>query len=479
MILRVTILFALIVLPSIAYADITTGLVGYWNLNEGTGTAANDTSGSGNNGTLNNGPTWTAGISGTGLGFNYLNAQYVSVGTGANPTTNDFTVAFWERSTVNNFWSFMSNRQSNSANTGFLITEYYASATGTLRFQLNNASTNWDSETSGYTGSKNVSDGNWHHVVLSVSRSTNIANVYVDGVVDTGLSNINIAAVTGSLSSTAPINIARDAAYCGTSSQKCSFTGTIDEVRIYSRALTTTDVVQLYTLNSLSNGLIGWWSFDEGSGTTVYDPIGGNNGTFVNSPTFVSGISGKALSFNGGNHVQSSAASLNFANTTFSVSFWEKESVSNGNFIMANAAVSGGWGFRGDGVVFIKNVLNGQSQYSANANTTTLMANGSWHHIVYIITTNTTTPASQAVTMYIDGTLDAGTFNYSTYFSPSTDLTFGCRNSGANQWTGSLDDVRFYNRALSTTEITALYNQGNTATATGVGTVTGVGSVKM
>lgn len=37
----------------------TNGLVGYWKLNDGSGTSAVDSSGGGNTGTLTNGPTWT------------------------------------------------------------------------------------------------------------------------------------------------------------------------------------------------------------------------------------------------------------------------------------------------------------------------------------------------------------------------------------------------------------------------------------
>ncbi len=54
-------------LPSTVFAaSPTTGLVGYWNFDEQTGTTASDSSGSGNNGTLVNGPTWTAGKVGSG-----------------------------------------------------------------------------------------------------------------------------------------------------------------------------------------------------------------------------------------------------------------------------------------------------------------------------------------------------------------------------------------------------------------------------
>ena len=51
-----------------------------------------------------------------------------------------------------------------------------------------------------------------------------------------------------------------------------------------------------------STGLVGWWKFDDGSGTTARDWSGqGNTGTLVNSPTWVVGKIGGALSFNGSN----------------------------------------------------------------------------------------------------------------------------------------------------------------------------------
>ena len=63
---------------------------------EGSGTAVADSSGSGHNGTLFNGPTWTAGKSGKGLSLDGTN-DYVSV---ANPSTlnfgtSNFTIALW------------------------------------------------------------------------------------------------------------------------------------------------------------------------------------------------------------------------------------------------------------------------------------------------------------------------------------------------------------------------------------------------
>ncbi len=50
-------------------ADKDSSLVGWWKLDDGSGTTAKDSSGQGHNGTLTNGPIWTTGHAGSGLQF--------------------------------------------------------------------------------------------------------------------------------------------------------------------------------------------------------------------------------------------------------------------------------------------------------------------------------------------------------------------------------------------------------------------------
>ena len=56
----------------------------------------------------------------------------------------------------------------------------------------------------------------------------------------------------------------------------------------------------------ISEGLIGWWKFDEGIGTTVADSSGaGHDGFFAEgTPEWVPGMYGKALRFDGGSKVE-------------------------------------------------------------------------------------------------------------------------------------------------------------------------------
>ena len=56
-------------------------------------------------------------------------------------------------------------------------------------------------------------------------------------------------------------------------------------------------------VGNTTNGLVGWWKLDDGSGTSAMDSSGnGNTGTLNNSPTWTtSGMNGGALTFNGTN----------------------------------------------------------------------------------------------------------------------------------------------------------------------------------
>src|ERR1035441_4040543 len=87
-----------------ARADITNGLVLYLNLDEGSGTTVNDSSGLGNNGTIVNvagSAQWTSGWIAGGLSVNSpvpANTNYISVPDAASlnfTNQNTFTVAAW------------------------------------------------------------------------------------------------------------------------------------------------------------------------------------------------------------------------------------------------------------------------------------------------------------------------------------------------------------------------------------------------
>src|SRR5215469_12968373 len=78
----------------VANAQSVPGLVGYWTFNEGSGTAAADSSGSGDTAALVNGVTWTQGKLGGAISVNGVN-QYGSIPAVNLAATNAVTVTMW------------------------------------------------------------------------------------------------------------------------------------------------------------------------------------------------------------------------------------------------------------------------------------------------------------------------------------------------------------------------------------------------
>jgi hypothetical protein len=152
-----------------------------------------------------------------------------------------------------------------------------------------------------------ISDSDWHHLAITNDGTT--TRFYVDGVArgSATQSGVNIT--------TATVNTIGN--YAGN-----YFNGSIDDVRIYNRALTAEQIKTLYASGTvrpaianansasltagtnLASGLVGHWSFDGKylSPTTARDSSGqGNDGTLTNGPVPVIGKMGQALSFDGVN----------------------------------------------------------------------------------------------------------------------------------------------------------------------------------
>ena len=151
----------------------------------------------------------------------------------------------------------------------------------------------WNSQKIGFynknTGAWKYSDGfvpinEWAHVAITLNAGT--LTFYINGVAS------GTAAVTFSQDGQ-PMNIGRQqptACVCN------HFNGAMDELRLWNVARTPTQIqtnkdntlaTDIFGLPINSTGLIAYYKFNEGTGTTANDVSGnGNNGTFVNSPTW-------------------------------------------------------------------------------------------------------------------------------------------------------------------------------------------------
>jgi hypothetical protein len=194
--------------------------VACWKLDESAGSTAYDSSPYGSSGSIN-GASRTSGRSGNALYFDGVN-DYVTMGDQSilDFGTSSFTVSIWMKSSSITSFGILFTKIGSSR--GYAC--YSSDMSNALRCALGDGTT-----LSGHTFSANIApfDGSWHFVTFMVNRSENRAYAYMDGIRSTDYWDISSF---GSLDTTAQFALAlnQGGSY---------YNGTIDEVRIYNRAI--------------------------------------------------------------------------------------------------------------------------------------------------------------------------------------------------------------------------------------------------
>lgn len=208
----------------------------------------------------------------------------------------------------------------------------------------------------------------------------------------------------------------------------------------------------------LTDNLLSYWKFDENTGLSVLDLVGAITGTLsgVSKPGWVTGKINSGLSFNDtvGDTYVNFGNNLNQTTNSFSISFWSKIDVTGGYNILAKR--SGGTGYIiyavGNNYYFLLN--SGGSAQSLSPNLTT----GVYQNVVLVC--NRTT---NLITTYLNGSpgtpVDCSGIGSITN---AGNLIIGAdSNTTSSPFKGSLDEPCFWSKALTQTEITQLYNNGN------------------
>jgi len=101
----------------------------------------------------------------------------------------------------------------------------------------------------------------WYHVAATYDGSN--MKIYINGILDA------TKAQTGSVNSTGAFNVG----YLYNTSR--NFNGKIDEVRVWKRSLSQTEISQnMCNVSVPATSLAAYWKFNEGSGSTVQDTSG-------------------------------------------------------------------------------------------------------------------------------------------------------------------------------------------------------------
>lgn len=224
--------------------DVTNGLVGHWGLDAGTGTVAYDLSGNGDNGTLVNNPVWQTGSSckvGNCLEFNGSNTYITVNGSPALNTPTAVTVSAWVYPLsfgggTYNRWLIMDNNWGGS-NTSFRI---FVNASGTVTFETYNGTSVVDANSVGF-----LKLNAWNFVVATYDSALGSDNqkIYINGTLDPGM-----ATQSGDLAGNGQMFYVG-----GRGSNYDVLNGSLDDVRLYDRALSASEVQQLYNSQPFSS----------------------------------------------------------------------------------------------------------------------------------------------------------------------------------------------------------------------------------
>ncbi len=232
--LLVSMVLALPLSVGVARADLTANLIGYWAFEEGSGTVAADSSGHGNNGQIV-GTQWVDGTVGSfALEFNATTDDYVWIGKYAPKVETTVTVALWAYARSRPKWAS-------------LVKNWGSNDSGAFHFGLGNDTAGMlDVLVSQSDGTEvEVNHGvlfpldDWHHCVFTADGSK--LKLYLDGEEVAG------GAYDGTLKTSFPfLAIGAKPNDSGAVTTSWGYwDGFLDDVRIYSAALTAGEVQQV------------------------------------------------------------------------------------------------------------------------------------------------------------------------------------------------------------------------------------------
>ncbi|MGH9681197.1 MAG: LamG-like jellyroll fold domain-containing protein, partial [Candidatus Acidiferrales bacterium] len=215
------------------------GLVGHWTFDEGTGSAAADSSGSGYNASLFNGVSWVTGKLGDAISANGSN-QYASMPSINLSATSAATVAMWVNRTYTNgadvLFEFSTNYNSNNNVFAFFPDEAADCGNGSMEIAIHG--------NAGYNVKcyAQPTSGVWHHLAIVYDMSQTAASeisLYIDGVLQAAQKQPYSSNNTGSFGSY-PFYLFSRAGSIGFAA------GEIDDLQLYNRALSAAEIQQIY-----------------------------------------------------------------------------------------------------------------------------------------------------------------------------------------------------------------------------------------
>jgi hypothetical protein len=399
----------------------------------------------------------------SGLGSGYIgqggifngSSSYVSVNSStALQLLGDYTVSFWfKTNALSGLQRLVNKDNANDYSGGWGLFLY---SNGMFGWSHNDGSNNqnWD------INAGTISTNTWYNVCAVYSDSNNLRTFYLNGSsVGTIATNTNVAASTDNL-------------FFGTfgaSSPSGQYlNGSLDQVRIFPAALSSSNVSLLYAETSATSSTLNYpvtatalYEFSgnaDSTSSSAYNGTASNvlyayNGTATNV-TYGNGRFNEAANFNGTSSVIDFSQPLLI--NTFSVSFWINTLSTASQRILGNPY--GGAGDYGWNIRIQATTGHLEVEWSANGtnpiilDTATSVTDGGWHHIVA-----TWDEGSQKI--YIDNNEEASSTNASDQYPTTDTFKIGANWNNTEHYNGKIDQVRIFSLALAPGDVEDLYNE--------------------
>jgi hypothetical protein len=448
------------------------GLVGYWKMDDnvsGDSQSIVDYSGNGNTGTTSDGD---ASLDCTGAGrFSYgcdFDGSDDVVRITESPELDlgeldeSFSLSIWVKTTTET--STTPGIFGKNDGSGGYYWEIYLNSVEQPRFGVSGGGSN------SVGGSTSINDGQWHHLMAVRDIEKDKLLLYLDGKLD----DIDSDNATQSSENNDDISIGS----LGVNYTGNPFEGNLDEARIYNRALSPSEVDELYRWGPAP---VGYWNFDEGSGDTAYDKSGnGFNATLYNNIERINGKFGGALQSINNNDTQEYAQTadhdeLDFSDTQdFTYSAWVKLGTTENNYY-AVMRKSGGTPTRGY-YMFSYSAKQATCAYRYDTDTDTvtdadaILSDGDWHYVTCLMDRSGGVTGTSGLYVYVDGVRRGD--NTSLTAGDASDNPTGvamAEHSTSYENDTAVDEVKIYNYARSPSQILEDMNAGHPLVGTPVG----------
>ncbi len=417
----------------------TKSLLAWWACDEGQGALVGDASGNGHDGTFVNGdPAWVEGIHGSAVQL--VGPTLVEVPP-LNVELTEATMAGWIKPNgpQPDWSSFIMTRDPGLA-TGFNVLGYQ------LAYHWNDMSESWS-----FRGGDMIAEDDWTFAAVTVAPDK--ARFYING--EAGSVN---EISHGSCLWNSNVYLGGD----GTANWVARrMNGALDDVYLYDRALSTGEIRYLTGFRAMDNpgtdNLIVAYSFEN----DVMDGSGnGNDATVNGDPTFVEGVSGMALEFDGnGDFLDCGTNPILALTDAVSISAWIKVAVMGADHKVGGNQDGANGGYKmsvyNDKVEFEIRTAANSAVLNRSVAGGTIIEAGTWYHVVGVYSLE-----DGYIRTYVNGELDRELLTTEQLGASPGSLKIGCEpfNTGSYNFNGAMDEVRVYNKALSAAEARYLAN---------------------